>query len=160
MSRLQRFAHQCLWISSNPLLAMQEEEEERFIPASPKYDERSFFYTTPAAFRPAALAGRPQTQWATQGTFLSAAPAPAPAATSSQGNAGSFQPSQDSHKLQQQHQQEPQQRRGEGRDAQQQQQQQRLQEDTRYGAGGESPSKKRPRSGQAHVHQPAMHAAC
>ena len=43
-------------------------------PASPKYDERSFFYTTPAAFKPAALSGRPQTQWATEGTFLGAAP--------------------------------------------------------------------------------------
>ena len=47
---------------------VQEEEEVR--PASPKYDERSFFYTTPAAFKPAALSGRPQTQWATEGTFL------------------------------------------------------------------------------------------
>lgn len=49
-------------------LLVQEEEEVR--PASPKYDERSFFYTTPAAFKPAALSGRPQTQWATEGTFL------------------------------------------------------------------------------------------
>ncbi len=47
---------------------VQEEEEVR--PASPKYDERSFFYTTPAAFKPAALSGRPQTQWATEGTFI------------------------------------------------------------------------------------------
>lgn len=58
-------------------LQEEQEEEEEFIPASPKYDERSFFYTTPAAFRPAALAGKPQTQWATQATFLSPAPAPA-----------------------------------------------------------------------------------
>jgi hypothetical protein len=49
-------------------LLVQQEEEVR--PASPKYDERSFFYTTPAAFKPAALSGRPQTQWATEGTFL------------------------------------------------------------------------------------------
>jgi len=52
----------------SPPLLVQEEEEVR--PASPKYDERSFFYTTPAAFKPAALSGRPQTQWATEGTFL------------------------------------------------------------------------------------------
>ena len=54
---------------------MQEEEEE-VRPASPKYDERSFFYTTPAAFKPAALSGRPQTQWATEGSFLGPAPPP------------------------------------------------------------------------------------
>ncbi len=64
--------HLCMLLLGLPLLKtrllVQEEEEVR--PASPKYDERSFFYTTPAAFKPAALSGRPQTQWATEGTFL------------------------------------------------------------------------------------------
>lgn len=57
-------------------------------PASPKYDERSFFYTTPAAFKPAALSGRPQTQWATEGSFLGAAPQQPPTALSATQAAG------------------------------------------------------------------------
>ncbi|DBA81937.1 hypothetical protein WJX77_000726 [Trebouxia sp. C0004] len=57
-------------LATAPYHQKEQEEEEEVRPASPKYDERSFFYTTPAAFKPAALSGRPQTQWATEGTFL------------------------------------------------------------------------------------------
>lgn len=127
----------------------QVEEEEEFIPASPKYDERSFFYTTPAAFRPAALAGRPQTQWATQGTFLSGAPAaapgPGPAATASQGPVDSLPHAPHSQELHDGQQQQ------EAVQHHQQQQQQSSQEDVRQGVGGNSPSKKRPRPGQSHT---------
>ena len=82
-------------------------------PASPKYDERSFFYTTPAAFKPAALSGRPQTQWATEGTFLGAAPQQLPQHPTAQSASQAAGPllldtHQQPRQQQQQQQQEPQ----------------------------------------------------
>ena len=96
----------------------QGEEEEEVRPASPKYDERSFFYTTPAAFKPAALSGRPQTQWTTEGSFLGAAhhqPPQRPNAQSASQAAGpllldTHQQQQQQQQHQQQQQQEPQNR--------------------------------------------------
>ena len=90
-----------------------QEEEDEVRPASPKYDERSFFYTTPAAFKPAALSGHPQTQWATEGTFLAAAPQQTHAQSTSQAAGPVVLDAHQQQAPQQQQQQQQQQKSGE-----------------------------------------------